>query len=99
MNNTILDWNGTDYQSIYLRQLKENPVYYDDSLKLWVIYSYAYCKTILQHADALIPKLPVNDILNEKGKLLIEIPYAPAHADLPLHQIKELIQVVRYWVC
>ncbi len=35
----------------------------------------------------------------EKGKLLIEIPYAPAHADLPLQQIKELIQAVRYWVC
>lgn len=34
-----------------------------------------------------------------KGKLLVEIPYAPAHADLPLHQIKELIQAVRSWVC
>lgn len=34
----------------------------------------------------------------EKGKLLIEIPYAPTYADLPLQQIKELIQAVRYWV-
>lgn len=34
----------------------------------------------------------------EKGKLLIQIPYAPAHQDLPLGQIKELIQAVRYWV-
>jgi uncharacterized protein YfaT (DUF1175 family) len=35
----------------------------------------------------------------EKGKLLIEIPYAPARRDLPLQQVKELIQAVRHWVC
>lgn len=36
---------------------------------------------------------------SEKGKLLIEIPYAPVHPDLPPQQIKELIQAVRHWVC
>lgn len=35
----------------------------------------------------------------EKGKLLIETPYAPVHKDLPVQQVKELIQAVRYWVC
>lgn len=35
---------------------------------------------------------------SEKGKLLIEIPYASAHTELPPQQIKELIQAVRYWV-
>jgi uncharacterized protein YfaT (DUF1175 family) len=35
----------------------------------------------------------------EKGKLLIEIPYAPANKHLPLQQVKELIQAVRQWVC
>lgn len=35
----------------------------------------------------------------EKGKLLIEIPYAPMHRNLPLQEIKDLIQAVRYWVC
>jgi hypothetical protein len=35
----------------------------------------------------------------EKGKLLIEIPYAPANKGLPLEQIKELIQAIRHWVC
>jgi hypothetical protein len=34
-----------------------------------------------------------------KGKLLIHTPYAPVHTALPLPQIKELIQAVRYWVC
>jgi hypothetical protein len=33
-----------------------------------------------------------------KGKLLIEVPYAPLHQDLPLEQIQELIQAVRNWV-
>lgn len=36
---------------------------------------------------------------SEKGKLLVEAPYAPAQTDLPLQQIKELIQAVRHWVC
>ena len=35
----------------------------------------------------------------EKGKLLIQVPYAPAHTDLPVEQIKELIQAIRNWVC
>ncbi len=34
----------------------------------------------------------------EKGKLLVEIPYAPSHGNLSMEQIKELIQAVRYWV-
>jgi hypothetical protein len=33
-----------------------------------------------------------------KGKLLIEIPYAPDHRDVSLIEIKELIQAVRNWV-
>lgn len=36
---------------------------------------------------------------SKKGKMLIEVPYAPAHAELPVPQIKELIQAVRQWVC
>lgn len=35
----------------------------------------------------------------EKGRALIDIPYAPSNKDLPLQQIKELIQAVRSWVC
>lgn len=34
----------------------------------------------------------------EKGKPLIEIPYAPTHIELPPEMIKELIQAIRYWV-
>lgn len=35
----------------------------------------------------------------EKGKLLIDTPYAPKQTDLSLQEIKELIQAVRWWVC
>lgn len=35
----------------------------------------------------------------QKGKLLIEIPYAPLYKELPLSQVKELLQAVRHWVC
>ncbi len=34
----------------------------------------------------------------EKGKLLIEIPYAPLHKDLSLEEIKVLIKAARCWV-
>lgn len=35
-----------------------------------------------------------------KGKIMIEVPYAPLNTneDLPLPQVRELIQAVRYWV-
>jgi cytochrome P450 len=71
MNNTILNWNETDHRSIYLRQLKESPLYYVPNLNLWVVYSYAYCKAILQHEDAYIPEAVINDTLSDKGKLLL----------------------------
>lgn len=34
----------------------------------------------------------------DKGKPLIEAPYAPEHAQLPVGHIKELIQAIRCWV-
>lgn len=34
----------------------------------------------------------------EKGKILIEMPYSRSCVEIPLQQVKELIQVVRYWV-
>ena len=53
--------------------------------------------------DAWLKWLKVHDPKQfdwtEKGKLLIEIPYAPAHTNLSPQEIKELIKAVRYWVC
>lgn len=33
-----------------------------------------------------------------KGSVLIDMPYAPAHAEPPLEQVQELIHAVRPWV-
>jgi len=72
MNNTILSWNGTDHTAIYMKQLKENPLYYDPNLKIWVAYSYDYCKTLLLNADAHVPELVIDKTspLNGRAKLL-----------------------------
>ncbi len=72
MNNTILNWNEVDHRAIYSRQLKENPLYYDRNLNAWVVYSYEHCKTILQHADALIPPPLIEGAFSENGKLLLK---------------------------
>ena len=34
----------------------------------------------------------------KKGGLLIEVPYAPMHCNLSLHQVKDLIHAVKNWV-
>lgn len=34
----------------------------------------------------------------KKGKILLDIPYSPLHANLPLEDIKNLIQAVKHWV-
>lgn len=36
---------------------------------------------------------------SEKGKLLINIPYAPANKELQVEQVKELIHATKKWVC
>jgi uncharacterized protein YfaT (DUF1175 family) len=41
---------------------------------------------------------PKNFDWEKKGILLIEVPYAPLSSSLSAHQIKDLIQAVRYWV-
>lgn len=73
MNNTILNWNGTDYTEVYARQLQQNPLYYDPILKVWITYSYEYCKAILLNSDAHVPEPVIGDDspLNGKARLLI----------------------------
>lgn len=41
---------------------------------------------------------PKNFDWEKKGILLIEVPYAPAHANLSVSEIKDLIQAVKDWV-
>jgi len=73
MNDTILNWYNTDHRPIYLRQLKEQPLYYDQNLKAWVAYSYEYCKALLMDENAYIPEpfIDDNSPMNDKTKLLL----------------------------
>ncbi|MDQ8012490.1 MAG: cytochrome P450 [Flavobacterium nitrogenifigens] len=43
----------------YQKMIDENPIYWDESNKIWAIYSYKYCVEILNHKDSQIP--PVSE--------------------------------------
>ncbi|MEO7975677.1 cytochrome P450 [Flavobacterium sp.] len=44
-----------DPYSIYKSMLEKHPVYWDESNKIWAIYSYEYCVEILNNTNAWIP--------------------------------------------
>lgn len=46
-----------DPYRIYNEMLITHPVFYDDSNKLWAVYSYEFCKAVLSHPGAHIPLL------------------------------------------
>ena len=73
MNGIILNWNNADHRAIYLRQLKEQPLYYDQNLKVWVVYSYEFCKALLLDENAYVPEPVIDDNgpMNDKMKLLL----------------------------
>src|SRR3984893_13900001 len=73
-SNTILNWDNSDHKEIYIRQLKNNPLYWNEDLNCWVTYSYNFFKTILLNNDAQVPgPATENDsLLNYKAKLLIK---------------------------
>jgi len=48
----------------YQKMIDENPVYWDESNKIWAVYSYDYCIEILNHGNAHIPAVSENN-LNE----------------------------------
>ena len=51
-----------DPYSIYKLALDKNPVYWDETNKIWVIYSYKYCVEILKSSWAEIPLInPENE--------------------------------------
>ena len=47
--------------SIYKAMLDENPVYWDETNKIWAIYSYEYCVEILKNNKAEIPLVNPNN--------------------------------------
>jgi cytochrome P450 len=73
-NSTILNWDDTDHKEIYIRQLKENPLYWNKELNSWVAYSYDFCKAILLNDNAHVPEPVIENgsLLNDEAKLLVK---------------------------
>src|SRR5882724_3269598 len=60
-----------DPYQMYEAMLNENPVYRDDSNKLWAIYSYQSCREILNNPVSAIPSFHDNkDELNDYARLI-----------------------------
>jgi len=56
---------------VYQKMSSIDPIYWDNENKLWAIYTYADCKSILQNSDAIVPALRHdNQNLNEYTLLM-----------------------------
>lgn len=68
----FLQSNTADPYSIYKNMLKNNSVFWDETNKIWAIYSYEDCVSILKNPKAEIP--PVNPDNEQKlNKTALEI--------------------------
>ncbi|MBP1224824.1 cytochrome P450 [Flavobacterium sp. 1355] len=65
MSSLFLQSEVKNPYTIYQKMIKENPVYWDETNKIWAIYSYEFCVEILKNPDAQIPAFPPNEKLNE----------------------------------
>ncbi|MEO8532278.1 MAG: cytochrome P450 [Flavobacterium sp.] len=57
--------------SFYQEMMEKQPVYWDETNKIWAIYSYAVCSEILNNTDAEIPPFPSNNYLNQYASKII----------------------------
>ncbi|WP_286965861.1 cytochrome P450 [Flavobacterium sp. UBA4854] len=46
---------------LYQKMMNENPIYWNESNKIWIVYSYEYCTEILNHKKAHIPTVSENN--------------------------------------
>jgi cytochrome P450 len=70
MNSTLfLQSDVSDPYLVYKKILQNNPVYWDDTNKIWAIYSYEDCVSILKNPKAEIPSINANNEqkLNKKA--------------------------------
>lgn len=74
MNLTLfLQSDTSDPYSIYQNMQKNNPVYWDEMNKIWAIYSYEDCVSILKNPKAEIPSINPNNEqkLNKKALAIL----------------------------
>jgi cytochrome P450 len=62
----------TDPYRLYQTMLAENRVYWDETNKLWAVYSYKACKAVLENSAAQIPVITAGnkDGLNEYALMI-----------------------------
>ncbi|WP_166921776.1 cytochrome P450 [Flavobacterium poyangense] len=56
----------------YQKMIEDHPVYWDETNKIWAVYSYAACLELLNNTDAHIPGFPPNDKLNKHARLILK---------------------------
>lgn len=71
MSTLFLQSEVKNPYSFYQKMIAENPVYWDETNKIWGLYSYEACTEILNHSDAHIPAFPSNDTLTKYASIII----------------------------
>ena len=68
----FLQSETTDPYRLYQTMLAEHPVYWDETNKLWAVYSYKACKAVLENSAAHIPVINAGnkDGLNEYALMI-----------------------------
>jgi len=55
----------------YQEMIEENPVFWDETNKIWAVYSYEHCIEILNNTNAYVPTFPQNNNLNKHASEII----------------------------
>lgn len=71
MSTLFLQSEIKDPYAVYQKMIKEDPVYWDETNKIWAIYSYEFCVAILQNTNAHIPLFSSNKKLNQYASKII----------------------------
>ncbi|SNR78799.1 cytochrome P450 [Flavobacterium sp. ov086] len=61
-SSLFLQSDVSDPYLIYENMLNQNPVYWDETNKIWAIYSYKHCVEILKNTKAHIPNINPDNI-------------------------------------
>lgn len=64
MSSLFLQSEIENPYAFYQKMAEENPVYWDQTNKIWAVYSYEFCVAILKNENAHIPAFPPNSNLN-----------------------------------
>ncbi|QSB28058.1 cytochrome P450 [Flavobacterium sp. CLA17] len=70
MSTLFLQSEVKNPYSLYQKMIAENPVYWDETNKIWGLYSYEACTEILNHPAAHIPAFSSDNTLNKYASII-----------------------------